>query len=278
MHFGELKMKKAAGKLPPIELTDDHLLEVSYLTGKKYWHQTAFCAYSLAKIFGGRVKINIYSDGSLTDIHMHSLKKALPNIVFVKEAEIQTRLEQLLPVAHFPVLRSLRESNPFFRKLIDMRLNNRYIVQLDSDMIFFNTPNELVENYNTSNNFFMQDVIYASYYVLPENILEQFLSFPIKPKINSGILAYNATAIDWKFVENTCEYLYKNGHTTHPPMLEQTLNAIIMSQLKGQPLSPRYRILYDYRGEEMVNSDIVRHYIFKAKLLYFTSEWKKIFS
>jgi len=42
LHSGEKQMKKSAASLPPITLIDNHLLEVSYLTGANYWHQTVY--------------------------------------------------------------------------------------------------------------------------------------------------------------------------------------------------------------------------------------------
>jgi len=276
LHSGEKQMKKSAASLPPITLYEDHLLEVSYLTGANYWHQTIFCAYSLARILNGRVRINIYSDGTLTSELVGFIKKALPNIIIVNQDELLKQIDNILPRKDFPQLRALREKNAFFRKLVDMRVNGRYIIQLDSDMLFFNNPELLISAYRDDENYFMQDTIPASYYVLPEDAISKELNIPIYEKINSGILAYNSAKIDWNFVERTCAYLIQNAPDVHPPMFEQTLNAIIISWLDGKPLKPEYRILYADKGEETKSSDVVRHYIFKAKMPYFTSEWKAV--
>jgi len=275
LYKGECQMKKAAMSLPPVTLSANHLLEVSYLTGARYWHQTIFCAYSLAKILNGRVRINIYSDGTLTPKYTNFIAKALPNVIIIKPDDLQRQIEEVLPEKEFPLLRALREKNAFFRKLVDMRINDRYIIQLDSDMLFFNLPEELIRAYSNDENYFMQDTIPVSYYVLPEEVISKELNIPICEKINSGILAYNSSKIDWHLVERTCAYLLQNTQDVHPPMFEQTLNAIIISWLGGKPLKPVYRILYADKGEEISTSDIVRHYIFKAKLPYFTTEWKK---
>lgn len=276
LHNAEQQMKKAATLLPPVVLSSNYILEVSYLTGTKYWHQTIFCAYSLAKVLKGRVRINIYSDGTLNSELIEYITKALPNINIISPDDLHKQIDEILPEKDFPLLRALREKNPFFRKLVDMRINDRYIVQLDSDMLFFNEPQELIKACRDAENYFMQDTIPASYYVLPEDVISKDLNIPMCEKINSGILAYNSSKIDWHFVERTCAYLMRDGTDIHPPMFEQTLNAIIISKLGGKPLKPAYRILYADKGEETNPSDIVRHYIFKAKLPYFTTEWKKV--
>lgn len=121
----------------------------------------------------------------------------------------------------------------------------------------------------------MQDTV-PSFYVLPEDELSGDLNIQIREKINSGILAYNSTDIDWHFVERTCKYLLAKVQDVQPPVFEQTINAIIISQLKGEPLPLDYRIFYANVNDDTLSTDIVRHYIFKAKLEYFSFEWKKI--
>jgi hypothetical protein len=276
MATGEAAMKRHASKLKSISLSGPPLLEVSYLTGERYWHQTIFCAYSLAQQLGGKVVINIYSDGTFNSSHSALYHKILPGINIIDSATMGGQIEQLLPERDFPTLRQLREQYPFFRKLVDMRLNNRYVVQLDSDMLFFAYPQELVNAYNTGNYYFMQDTIPASYYVLPENEMNEELNLSIKEKINSGILAYNSADINWNFVEETTKHLLERVPTVHPPRFEQTINAIIISKLNGQPLPPHYRIFYDSKGNYSDNNDVVRHYIFRSKLKYFGLEWRKI--
>lgn len=276
MRRGERQMKKAALKLSPVTLSSDYKLEVSYLTGAKYWHQTIFCAYSLARLLKGHVRINVYSDGTLSPELSGFIIKALPNVNIISTKDLSTQIDEVLPEKDFPLLRALRKENAFFRKLVDMRTNNRYIIQLDSDMLFFNEPKELIDAYRNNENYFMQDTIPASYYVLPEDVISKDLNISMCKKINSGILAYNSSKIDWHFVERTCAYLMKNVQNVHPPMFEQTLNAIIISWLEGKPLNQPYRILYADKNEKTNSSDIVRHYIFKAKLPYFTTEWKKV--
>lgn len=149
MSQGEKTMKRQSAKLRPVTLTEDILLEVSYLTGRKYWHQTIFCAYSLATHLQCKVAINIYSDGTLSARHIDLFNKILKNVNIIDPATIQKQLDELLPHAEFPALRLLRGQNAFFRKLVDMRLNKRYVVQLDSDMLFFGAPQALVDAYNT---------------------------------------------------------------------------------------------------------------------------------
>jgi len=277
MHQGEKAMKKAALNLSPVNLTNDYILEVSYLTGKNYWHQTIFCAYSLAMQVDGRLKVNIFSDGTLSGAQCNAIKRALNNVYIVDQNEISEQLKAKLPEHAFPTLNYLRKNNPFFRKLVDMRLNADYIIQLDSDMLFFNRPHKLIDDFKTEDFSFMQDMIESSYYVLPEKQISAELGITVKEKINSGILAYDSSKIDWPFVEKTCKYLLSKIESISPPMLEQTINAIIISILEGTPLDNAYKILYDDGDEKkMETTDIVRHYIYKAKYVYLTAEWKKL--
>ncbi|OOQ58755.1 hypothetical protein [Mucilaginibacter pedocola] len=275
MQMGERAMKRHAATLTPITLTSDILLEVSYLTGEKYWHQTIFCAYSLAKQLHGRVAINVFSDGTLSQQHINLLKRALVNINIVSPEYIKQQLEELLPPSKFPALRALRDNNPMVRKLVDVRLNNRYLVQLDSDMLFFAPPKELVDSYNTKTYYYMQDTI-PSFYAMPGERIREGLGIALQEKINAGILAFNSAEIDWHFLERACQFLIDNTEAIHAPSFEQTLNAIIICQLNGQALNLNYRIFYANVDDYTIATDVVRHYIFKAKLEYLQWEWKKV--
>jgi hypothetical protein len=274
---GERSMKIAAQKLKPIVLSDDYQLECNYLTGEKYWYQTIFCAYSLAKVMQGRVKINIYSDGTTMPPSVISLfNKVLKGIRVISPNDVENDFNLKLPADRYPSVRYLRGFHPMFRKLIDTRLNDRYIVQLDSDMLFFNFPVTLVEAYLTGDSYFMEDKADKSFYVVPEKQIEEQFGLTMKPNINAGILAFDSARIDWDFVECVCKYFLENLPVIYGPLLEQTINAIIVSRLDAKPLNQYYNILYDNKNNAVSADDVVRHYIFKAREFYQSSEWQKV--
>ena len=275
LHRGEQQMKKGALNIPPITLAKDHLLEVNYLTGAKYWHQTIFCAQSLAKILKGRLKINIYSDGTLNQTHETFIARAIPGVVFISEKGVDEHLDQFLPVAQFPTLHHLRKWHPFFRRLIDIHSTTSWAIHLDSDMLFFDSPEQIIDAYQHKTAIYMQEHLSSSYFVDDEKTLKDKYDINCLGNVNGGIIAYSGD-IDYANLEEKAKTLLKHYPDAGPAQVEQTLMSYLLFKQGATPLDKyRHPIFYDSKIE-VDDSQIVRHYIFKAKLPYFTAEWKKV--
>ena len=57
-------------------------LNVCFLTGKKFWYQTLFCAYSLQKITPNPIHFTFYDDGTLDQVS--NIKGQIPNSTFLE--------------------------------------------------------------------------------------------------------------------------------------------------------------------------------------------------
>ena len=74
------------------------LYDIHFLTGQKYWYQTAFCAYSLTKAAPDvAFRLHIFDDGSFDQALTAQVKKQFPEAVIHQKAEIEARLAQYLP-------------------------------------------------------------------------------------------------------------------------------------------------------------------------------------
>ena len=275
LYKGEQQMKKAAMNITPVSLAKDHLLEVNYLTGAKYWHQTIFCAQSLARVLQGNVKINIYSDGTLNQTHEAFIERAIPGIVFIIEEGVNEYLERFLPVSQFPTLHYLRKWHPFFRRLIDIHSDTEWAVHLDSDMLFFDRPQQIIEAYQNKTAIYMEEHLQNSYFVDDEKILKDKYNISCISNVNGGIIAYNGN-IDYTDLEQKAKTLLDQYPNAGPAQVEQTLMSYLLFKQNAKPLDKHLHPIFYDGNIGLDNSPIVRHYIFKAKLPYFTSEWKKI--
>lgn len=272
---GEQQMKKVATSISPIPLTKDHLIEVNYLTGAKYWHQTIFCAHSLARVLQGRVKINIYSDGTLHHSHEVIMVRAFPGIAFISEKSVDEHLERFLPIAQFPTLNYLRKWHPFFRRLIDIHATTSWAIHLDSDMLFFNHPQQIIDAYQRKTAIYMQEHLDSSYFVDDEKTLKNKHDINCLGSVNGGIIAYNGD-IDYTDLEEKAKILLSHYPDAGPAQVEQTLMSYLLFKQSASPLDKHlHPIFYDSKID-VDDLQIVRHYIFKAKLPYLTAEWKKV--
>ncbi|WPU98354.1 hypothetical protein SNE26_20220 [Mucilaginibacter sp. cycad4] len=275
MQRGEEQMKKAASKLPPVNLPTDKILEVSFLTGAKYWHQTIFCAYTLSRCLDGRLGIKLYSDGTLTDEHIGFINKVLPGIKAISEKQVLKHLDSVLPQHQFPTLRHLRNWHPFFRRLIDIHTAPSWTIHLDSDMIFFGQPRQILEAYQHKTAVYMKEQLENSYFVDSEDVLRDKYDINCIKSVNGGIIAYDNDRIDYADLEEKAKLLLQHYPLAGPAQVEQTLMSYVLYRQTAMALDEKtYTIFYDDKPDPG-SLQIVRHYIFKAKLPYFTTEWKK---
>jgi len=274
--IGESQMKKSAQLLKPITLSENFLLEVSYLTGSKYWHQTIFCAYSLSRVMDNRIKIKIYSDGTLEEKHCILIKNIFTNCEFILEEDVISLLDKYLPKNTYPTLRKLREWHPFFKRLIDIHATSNWALHLDSDMIFFSRPTEILEAYHKKSAIYMQERLHHSFYVTDEKELKKRFNISCSPKVNGGIVGYNNNLINYVDLEEKAKLILESYSSAGPAQVEQTLMSYILFSQQANSLNPDdYKIFYD-QILKTNNSPILIHYIYKAKLPYFKDEWKKI--
>ncbi len=117
-----------------------------FLTGKRFWYQTAFCAWTFAKHSGREVILNLVDDGTLSDEHHAGLRRLFPQGVTVHKSDVQERIEALLPVERFPILRQRWADYINIRKLTDIHLGSTGVkLVLDSDMLIFRKPQAILD-------------------------------------------------------------------------------------------------------------------------------------
>src|SRR6185437_11794079 len=134
---GERQMRLAAATLPALPWRADNGPDVAFLSGRRHWHQTVFCAWSLLAATGSSLSVTIYDDGSLDDNIVATLERVLAGVRVVRRTQIEATLERFLPADRFPTLRHRRLVYPHLRKLTDIHVGRRGpIVVLDSDMLF----------------------------------------------------------------------------------------------------------------------------------------------
>ncbi|MEB3354650.1 MAG: glycosyl transferase, partial [Cyanobacteriota bacterium] len=138
------QMEQAATRLPvlsPSGPASGPLLEVWFLTGERFWYQTAFCAWSLARHCHRELVLHLVDDGSLKPEQEQRLRRLFPAGKTRWKQEVALELEQHLPVNRFPVLRQRWGDYINIRKLTDIHLaSSGSKLVLDSDMLFFRRP------------------------------------------------------------------------------------------------------------------------------------------
>ncbi|RYZ27282.1 MAG: glycosyl transferase, partial [Chitinophagaceae bacterium] len=145
---GRKQMMRTATTLREMWNEGAEQLDVYFLTGKKYWFQTAFCLYSLQQNADMNIHAYVVDDGSFDDELEGLAKQCFPNsVTIVKSKKINHFLDKKLPESEFPVLRRRRIEYPHLRKLTDVHVlpGEGPKLVLDSDMLFFHRPDEMLK-------------------------------------------------------------------------------------------------------------------------------------
>ena len=102
---GRSEMVRAAHELPELhEPPTGPKAEVAFLSGPKYWHETAFCFVSLQMVCPFKVTPIVFDDGTTDEETRTKLRRIIPWIKFVSASQVEADLDLSLPEHLFPTL------------------------------------------------------------------------------------------------------------------------------------------------------------------------------
>ncbi len=268
-------MQQAASQLAPQDVPPppDDEPPVCFLTGKKYWHQTAFCAHSLEHAAGRTFHFQFFDDGSFDQTLIREANRLFPRASIHDAASLATSLDQHLPANRYPILRAHRLVYPHLKKLTDLHCGqNSPRLVLDSDMLFFRRPNALLDWLATPTcPLHMADVDDA--YGYPQDVLSSLSTSTIPSRVNVGVLGLNSAQINWSRLESICATLL----SLHGPSyyLEQALSALILSELPPATSLPVAQYLtWPNRDECVRPTAALHHYVADSTLTYYSLAWR----
>lgn len=242
-------------------------LKVCLLTGEKYWHQTIFCALSLQKVTDHPIHFTFYDDGSFTKESICKYRTQIPNSTFITKAEITDKLSHYLPVSKYPYLNHKREVYKHIRKLTDIHAGNTgWHLVLDSDMLFWKKPTEVIEWLkNPTKPFYILDVSNAYGYPLQE--MEKLCHTTLPQKMNVGLVGLKSEDIDFDLLEQWAKILETNFGKSY--YLEQALTAMLVGDLECKIASPQEYIVYPSQKQVENKVGTLHHYVDVSKKWYF---------
>ncbi|MBC7879715.1 MAG: glycosyl transferase [Anaerolineae bacterium] len=268
------EMEASVFDLQPFQWIDSQpSYEVFFLTGKRFWYQTCFCAYSMAKYSDANLCPIIYDDGTLGTIHITEIKRIFPNAQIILIDEIEETVHSLLPESRFPVLHERRRKYPNIRKLIDIHIGSTgWKLVLDSDMLFFGKPDLLLEWLaNPDRPCHMIDV--ETSYGYSNSLMTDLAQSPIPERLNVGICGLNSSALDWEQLEYWCHTMIEREGTNY--YQEQALVAMLMAG-QDRTVAPSLEyITLPQRSEVLKPLAVLHHYVSDSKPWYFRYGWRQ---
>lgn len=238
---------------PVTGLTDD-ACEIHVLTSSDDFLNLMWALKSFYVASGRRYPLCIHGDGSLNEEHARALLRHFPDARVIKRPEAEAHVIPAL--ANYPRCQSFRRENHLAPKLFDfkMYLQSDQMLLLDSDVLFFASPDELlrrIEDPAYQKNSVNRDVA-SAYTVDPADVKAEF-GFEVIPRFNSGLGLIHRASLTLDAIE---AFLGLPGVRSHFWRTEQTLFALCSSKHGVELLPPGYDV---HLGEGIRGP--VRHYV-----------------
>ncbi|MBD2452903.1 glycosyl transferase [Nostoc sp. FACHB-87] len=274
-HWSSLQMEAAAYNLPSINIkSSQEPLDIYFLTGRNFWYQTCLCAYSMAQHTNLTLRPIIYDDGSLEKKYQDQIIKIFPNAKIILNSEIEEYINQYLPQKKFPYLRERRLNYPNLRKVTDIHIASQgWKLVLDSDMLFFRTPDFLLDWLKSPQQpCHMVDV--ETSYGYPETLMASLAQANISERLNVGICGLKSEDIDWEKLEYWCRTMIEQQGTHY--YQEQALVAMLMAGKPCAVAPDKEYIVMPSKDEVIQPQAVLHHYVADSKPWYFRYGWKHI--
>lgn len=274
---GRLEMIAAAQALPalPPAPADAGPVVVHLMTGEKYWHQTAFCLWSLARQSGRPVQPVILDDGSLPPAARDLLRRLFPAGRVVALPEVEARLDDSLPASRFPTLRARRREFPLLRKLTDVHAGLAgWRLFLDSDMLFFRRPDFLLGWLDRPGHPLRGEDVQNAY-GYPLDRLHALAGRPVPERVNTGTLGLRSDRLDWDRLEHWCRELQRLGPHYYQ---EQALAALLLAGTDCDAAPAGDYVVLPLPPEALACRAVMHHYVAHSKRWYYQHNWRRILS
>lgn len=267
-------MVRAAWELAPIRRWETALpcFDIHFLTGERYWHETAFCFGSLCRYSDHPLRLVLHDDGTLSREVADHIATIFPMVKVHSIEGIEARLDDALPSARYPTLREWRVRQPLLRKITDLHAGSEgWKLLLDSDMVFHRRPDHLLAWLERPTRpIYMVDIKNA--YGFSHKLRHSLVQKEIHDRINIGIFGLESGGIDFDQLEFWLRKLLE--YEPSPYNLTQGLTSMLLAGVECDVAPEEDYIVYPSRGESEHPTAILHHFVAESREWYGKWGWK----
>jgi hypothetical protein len=254
----------------PVFAGDASVCEIHVLTSASDWLNLIWALKSFYHASGRSYALCIHDDGSLTIEQQRILLEHFPRARLISRQRADE--DVLTALADFPLCRQFRKTNHLAPKVFDFRhyLRADRMLLLDSDVLFFSEPRELVsriEDPEYLKNTVNGDV--ASAYTVDPKVVREQCGVDLIPRFNSGLGLIHRESLNLEWME---EFLGLPGILGHFWRIEQTLFALCSSRFGVELLPSEYDVFLD----GVVGDRPARHYVGAIRHLMYSEGIRKL--
>ena len=222
---------------PPFDTDRQGELEVRALTWRRDWKNLIWALKSFYHFAGVTYPLHIH-DGGLDAEGRSVLRAHFPNAWIPSKEETEARVEEVFRRRGLNRCLAYRKNNTMVFKLFDFfaLTEARTVISIDSDIVFFARPDELLYGHPGKNVFNRDQSCY--YTVSPEELEESFQIRPV-PYINAGLSRVDSRSVDFDAIE---QWMASPKLFTEEWVIEQTLHALCATRYGVELLAPSYMV------------------------------------
>jgi hypothetical protein len=202
---------------------------------------------SLVAFTGLRPRVVIHDDGTLTGEDRALYRQYFDGIEVLDAARMDRATAEALQ--RYPLCAEYRARPDFYcaRKLFDILVAARAhsLLVLDSDVLFFQRPERLLERMEAGAPCFCSD--YQSSYGASPEVLDAWRGGEVLRRVNAGLLHVPVEAYrsNLDLVERYLAFAEENLPPGQVNKHEQTAHALLMTELQAERLPPEYQLVGD---------------------------------
>ena len=257
-----IKLRQTIVKLPPSPLPDTKSnLNAHMLLGKKHVEMAICTCKALNLAAGSSFSFVFHDDGSLTQSDFDKLLFQFPgSLVIDRDIADKIANEKL---NHYPNCRFFRDNNIMWLKVFDILFwsdNRSRIVNIDSDIIFFNKPEQFIRGLNDpdEDNLFNRDIGTGYFYGLDKKTLTALIGQEVVPRINAGLWVVDRSFIDLELIEKWLSPEFVRNRAGYGAMEQTIMAALGTLKIKKNIYFDED---YDVDLEKDIGDTVCKHYV-----------------
>jgi len=255
-------------ELPPIEVPNNPLSEVHMLCCSRDIDMGIWSSWSFLKNTGGDFDLWVHSDGSIKEEEKELWKSVIPFTKFTDKPDRDNQVKQMLEM-DFPELYDWRNRNWASAQLVDFHLfgNSRNFIIMDSDVLTFSKPEELVQAAVSEEiNFaWCRDTLDA--YSGRREVLEKVLKHPMPERLCAGLMSTMRFAkTEFSLINDTIRKIIESTELDHNHYWSCQTYYAAVAEKRG-----KYKILsstYNTTKSRTKKNQPIRHYVGIPKVRY----------
>lgn len=245
------QLKELVRSLDPVVLEKDSAVVLAMFCGKGEFYEGLACLYSFYRFTDHKYPLYWFDDGTMTETEISILRSGFVNSHFISLAATEGTVGKWLETEGLSSISRMRKDLIFGKRMTNIlyTLSGKFVLQLDSDVLFLNEPTLLLQEMRSaattgSAGWYYNVDVRPSYCTTDENI-GAIIGEQVVPSFNAGVVFFRANPDDLRYLET----VNAQGLVVNDIFFwEQTLFAILATRYHARPLPDDYEVHFKHTG------------------------------